>query len=151
MVELIWNFLATFRNRCRERAREIVKTECRDIFPDQAQFRGRDDWIEKGNVDNLMHPVFARLAQTILSMGRRPLGQEFPEEFRKYRPKFITSIMIFFRSIEEWRTGVFVSGQLREAYYQGYYIRGFLVGTHQQTRDLPGSLEQDHRRVGSLS
>ncbi|KAF8197184.1 hypothetical protein K438DRAFT_1759981 [Mycena galopus ATCC 62051] len=96
---------------------DIVKTEYRAIFPDQAQFRGRDEWIEKvksnvekllegssyhehgvdaqGQGNNLMHPAFERLAQSILSMGRRPLGQEFPEEFQKYRPKFIIAIMIF--------------------------------------------------------
>ncbi|KAF8176099.1 hypothetical protein K438DRAFT_1939424 [Mycena galopus ATCC 62051] len=148
MVELIWNFVATFRNRCKELAREILKTEYRAaIFPDQAQYRGRDEWTEKvksnveklldgstyhehgvdaqGRPNNLMHPAFERLAQSILSMGRRPLGQEFPEEFQKYRPKFIIAIMIFFRqTLEEWRTGVFVTGQLREAYYQGYYLRG---------------------------
>ncbi|KAF8198712.1 hypothetical protein K438DRAFT_1759364 [Mycena galopus ATCC 62051] len=148
MVELIWNFVATFRNRCKELAREILKTEyCPAIFPDQAQYRGRDEWTEKvksnleklldgssyhehgvdaqGRPNNLMHPAFERLAQSILSMGRRPLGQEFPEEFQKYRPKFIIAIMIFFRqTLEEWRTGVFVTGQLCEAYYQGYYLRG---------------------------
>ncbi|KAF8142457.1 hypothetical protein K438DRAFT_1784779 [Mycena galopus ATCC 62051] len=95
MVELIWKFMATFRNRCKELAREIVKTEYRAaIFPDQAQYRGRDEWVEKvkSNVEKLLE------------------GSSYTNMFRQ--------------TIEEWRTGVFVTGQLREAYYQGYYLRG---------------------------
>lgn len=49
--------MATFRNRCKELAREILKTEYRAaIFPDQAQYRGRDEWTEKvkSNVEKLL-------------------------------------------------------------------------------------------------
>ncbi|KAJ7917902.1 hypothetical protein B0H13DRAFT_1869936 [Mycena leptocephala] len=155
MVTLIWNFVATFRSRCKTLARAIVKEKYADrIWPKatdlpdrglgQAEYEAmtiknveallhRSDFHRngkdaEGRTNNFMAPAIQALCQAVLEMGKRPLGQEFPEEFKTYKPLFIVAMTVFLRSaIEEYSTGHQINARFSEARYITFYDKGAML------------------------
>ncbi|KAJ7836959.1 hypothetical protein B0H13DRAFT_2368404 [Mycena leptocephala] len=80
----------------------------------------------EGRTNNFMAPAIQALCQAVLEMGKRPLGQEFPEEFKTYKPLFIVA-MTLRSAIEEYSTGHQINARFSEARYITFYDKGAML------------------------
>jgi hypothetical protein len=99
----------------------------------------------QGRTNNFMAPAIQALCQAVLEMGKRPLGQEFPEEFKTYKPLFIVAMTVFVifcrvffhllfliisqlrSAIEEYSTGHQINARFSEARYITFYDKGAML------------------------
>ncbi|KAJ6490948.1 hypothetical protein C8R45DRAFT_1137894 [Mycena sanguinolenta] len=142
-------FISTFRGRCMEQAREVVKQRYLHIiypkddeFPeafnqqeyhdkvienvttllDRAFFLkdGKDD---EGSTNNFMTPALGDLAERLLSMGKKTaLCKAFPNIFDNYSTNFMAACACLLRAgLDEYRTGEPVDQRFTEEVNRPFY------------------------------
>ncbi|KAF8202033.1 hypothetical protein K438DRAFT_1965483 [Mycena galopus ATCC 62051] len=165
MVELIWEFVATFRSRCYRRSRDVVNTLfSSEISP---KFEEADD-PERGfsqeeyrmkteekvaallNKSSFLHVVdedgnkidfgsrgIWLLGETVLTMGKRPLLEIYPDTFREWSTNFIVALSVLLPcALSEYETGHYVKKEFTRSANKPYYIKGLSLCEKLQNRPV---------------
>ncbi|KAJ7037583.1 hypothetical protein C8F04DRAFT_1091760 [Mycena alexandri] len=149
LTKLIWNFVSTFRGRCRDLSREVVPVlyKIRPSVDDfeggfgQAEFADKmKDNVEKllkdynflkhgvdaeGHTNNMMHPAISELIFRIIHKPHKSedsLAKSLPEEFGVYTGELVAAVVLFLQvGLQEYATGQFLKVRFTEENYHKTY------------------------------
>ncbi|KAJ7023236.1 hypothetical protein C8F04DRAFT_1135065, partial [Mycena alexandri] len=139
LTKLIWNFVSTFRGRCRDLSREVVPVLYK-IRPSVDDFEADLDNVEKllkdynflkhgvdaeGHTNNMMHPAISELIFRIVHKPHKSedsLAKSLPEEFGVYTGELVAAVVLFLQvGLQEYATGQFLKVRFTEENYHKTY------------------------------
>ncbi|KAF8147185.1 hypothetical protein K438DRAFT_1989907 [Mycena galopus ATCC 62051] len=156
MAELVWAFVSTFRSRCYDCARDIVtgvysaqmSLELEEADDPERGF-SQDEYRQKSEVKvkallnklAFMHDCksdgtrtdfgsrgILLLGEFILTMGKRPLCELYPDTFREWSTHFVVALSILLRcAITEYETGIYAKKEFTKKANQPYYLKGLVL------------------------
>ncbi|KAF8188310.1 hypothetical protein K438DRAFT_1972508 [Mycena galopus ATCC 62051] len=156
MAELVWAFVSTFRSRCYNCARDIVtgvysaqmSLELEEADDPERGF-SQDEYRQKSEVkvkallnkSAFMHDCksdgtrtdfgsrgILLLGEFILTMGKRPLCELYPDTFREWSTHFVVALSILLRcAITEYETGIYAKKEFTKKANQPYYLKGLVL------------------------